>query len=107
MFYKKHLFFCTNQREKGTCCANADSKAMHDYVKQRLMQEGLHGPGKIRISESGCMGRCMQGPSLVVYPDNVWYSYSSQSDLDEILHKHILGGEVVTRLLMPSERQNA
>jgi (2Fe-2S) ferredoxin len=35
---------------------------------------------------------------LVVYPDAVWYTYVDRSDIDEIIERHILGGEIVERL---------
>jgi (2Fe-2S) ferredoxin len=34
----------------------------------------------------------------VVYPDNVWYSYIDEEDIDEILESHLEGGKVVERL---------
>ena len=36
---------------------------------------------------------------LVVYPENVWYSGVKESDLQEILDSHILGGKPVERLV--------
>jgi (2Fe-2S) ferredoxin len=36
---------------------------------------------------------------IVVYPENVWYAGVQESDLQEILESHILGGRPVKRLL--------
>jgi (2Fe-2S) ferredoxin len=36
---------------------------------------------------------------IVVYPENVWYAGVQQSDLDEIVRSHILGGKPVDRLV--------
>jgi (2Fe-2S) ferredoxin len=36
---------------------------------------------------------------VVVYPENVWYCGVKESDLQEILDSHILGGKPVERLL--------
>jgi (2Fe-2S) ferredoxin len=36
---------------------------------------------------------------IVVYPENVWYGGVQQSDLDEIVRSHILGGKPVERLV--------
>mgnify|MGYP000579672512 CR=1 FL=1 len=30
------------------------------------------------------MDRCEEGPTLVVYPDGVWYTFIDEEDLDEI-----------------------
>ncbi len=99
-FYERHLFFCINQKANGRkCCQDANAEDMCAYAKDRLKDMGLHGPGKIRVSKSGCLGRCSLGPNLVIYPDNVWYHFESQADIDEIIQSHLLEGKPVQRLL--------
>ena len=49
------------------------------------------------------MDRCAGGPVAVVYPEGVWYTYVDASDIDEIVDSHLIGGEVVTRLLLPPD----
>ena len=74
--YQYHVFFCTNQRDDGeACCADFDARGMRDYVKQRTKELGIHHEGGVRINIAGCLGRCELGPTLVVYPDGVWYTY--------------------------------
>lgn len=101
LFYQKHLFFCINQKADGKpCCQNAQASDYCAYAKQKLQQLQLWGPGKIRVSSSGCLGRCTLGPVLVIYPEAVWYTYSSFADIDEIIAKHIQAGERVNHLLI-------
>lgn len=103
-YYRTHLFFCTNQRDNGRkCCAQADACAIRDYIKDNLKQRGLAGPGGIRVNAAGCLGRCKDGPSLVVYPQGTWYTYQSTQDIDEIVENHLIGGQVVERLLMENK----
>lgn len=98
-YYRYHLFFCTNQREDGTaCCAPHGAKQMRDYLKTKVKEAGLAGPGGVRVNTAGCLDRCSLGPVLVVYPDDVWYTYVDREDMDEIFDKHLLAGEVVERL---------
>lgn len=98
-FYRRHVFFCVNQREAGeTCCANFGARQMRDYAKQRIKDLGLHGEGEMRINMAGCLGRCEQGPVIVVYPEEVWYTYVDEEDIDEIIEEHLLNGRVVERL---------
>jgi (2Fe-2S) ferredoxin len=40
---------------------------------------------------------------MVVYPEGVWYGGVGVGDLDEIIRRHIIGGEVVERLVIPDE----
>ncbi len=43
------------------------------------------------------------GPSVVVYPEGVWYTVKTDSDVNEIIDKHLMKGEPVERLI-PLER---
>lgn len=102
MFYKHHLFFCINQKEDPSkkCCHQANAKAHFEYMRERLQALELWGPGKIRASTSGCLGRCAAGPVLVIYPEAVWYTYGSFEDIDKILNQHLIGGQIVKELLL-------
>jgi (2Fe-2S) ferredoxin len=98
-FYNRHIFFCNNQRQNGKmCCAQLNAKKMYRYAKDNCRAQSQLGEGKIGISESRCLGRCERGPVAVVYPDNVWYQYIDEADIDEIISTHLLGGKVVKRL---------
>lgn len=99
--YEKHVFICTNQKANGKkCCANAGSQEYFDYLKGRLLELELHGPGKIRVSKSGCLGRCSEGPCIVIYPEAIWYTYNSSADIDEIIATHLIHHEIATHLLI-------
>ena len=99
--YTKHIFICTNQKSDGKqCCANSGGVSYFDHMKMKLVELGLHGPGQIRVSRSGCLGRCSLGPSLVIYPEGTWYTYSTFADLDEIITTHLIEGVRVERLLI-------
>jgi len=71
---------------------------MRDYAKSRIKGLGLSGRGKVRINQAGCLDRCSQGPTIVVYPEGVWYHYRDQHDIDEIIHEHLMHGRPVERL---------
>lgn len=101
-YYKHHVFLCTNEREDGSqCCAQCNAQASRDFLKQRTKQLGLTGKGGVRINVAGCLDRCSEGPVAVVYPEAVWYTYIDTSDLEEILQRHLIGGETVERLRLP------
>ena len=98
-FYQHHVFFCTNQRDKGeTCCNDRGAQEVRAYAKDRIKALGLNGAGKVRINSAGCLDRCDEGPVLVVYPDATWYTYVDKEDIDEIIDEHIVHGRVVERL---------
>jgi (2Fe-2S) ferredoxin len=100
-YYKHHVFFCINKRDPPEkCCADAGAADMQAYAKGRIKALGLNGKGSVRINKSGCLDRCEEGPCLVVYPDNVWYTYVDSEDIDEIIDRHIVKGEIVERLVI-------
>ena len=101
-YYERHIFFCLNERKNGVaCCAHHDAQAGFDRCKQLVREQGLAGPGKVRVNKSGCLDRCAAGPVAVVYPEAVWYSYVDANDIDEIVESHLKNGKVVERLLTP------
>lgn len=101
-YFSHHVFFCTNQREDGRqSCNQCDAQAARDYVKKRCKELGISGPGKIRINSAGCLDRCENGPVIVVYPEEIWYTYVDTEDLDEIIDMHLVGGMPVDRLRIP------
>jgi (2Fe-2S) ferredoxin len=59
----------------------------------------------VRINASGCLDRCELGPTMVIYPEGVWYGYRTKEDVDEILETHVLkGGRVKRLMLLPSDK---
>ena len=98
MFYKRHIFFCGNKRADATGCGYLGGEDSVAFAKMYLQAVDQWGEGKYRASKSGCLGRCASGPVCVIYPEAVWYTYIDETDLQEILDKHVLGGEIVTRL---------
>lgn len=99
---KHHVFFCCNKREGNReCCENNGGERLRAYAKERIAALGPVAEGQIRINRAGCLDRCDTGPVMVVYPDNVWYTYVDESDLDEIIDEHLLHQRVVARLQLP------
>lgn len=100
-YYQRHIFFCVNDRGADAgrpSCNQCGSAQMREYAKQRMKQMGLTGPGQVRVNQSGCMDRCEEGPVCVVYPEAVWYTYVDETDVDEIIDSHLVGGKPVERL---------
>jgi (2Fe-2S) ferredoxin len=99
--FKRHVFVCINQRpakhRRGDCHSKAGSE-LHQALKTAVARAGLRC--EIRINKAGCLDQCSQGPLIVVYPEGVWYVQVGLDDVDDIVKRHLIGGEVVERLLM-------
>ncbi|MGH9494701.1 MAG: (2Fe-2S) ferredoxin domain-containing protein [Candidatus Sulfotelmatobacter sp.] len=97
--FEKHIFVCGNQRPagnpRGSCDPFAEGK-LQKLFKQKLAERGLKG--RVRANQSGCLDQCEHGPTVVVYPDAVWYGFVAEADVDEIVESHIFGGKPVERL---------
>lgn len=98
-YYKYHVFICTNQREcNEVCCENAGSSRLRGYAKAKIKEMGLSGPGGVRINTAGCLDRCSEGPVMVVYPEETWYTFIDEQDIDEIISEHLVNDRKVARL---------
>src|SRR5215470_13245170 len=92
LFYQSHVFVCTNVRPDGHprgCCKAKGAERLRDYMKARAKELGLKG---VRINTAGCLDRCELGPTMVIYPEGVWYAPKTTADIDEILAIHVRGG---------------
>ena len=105
LYYRRHVFCCTNERPAGHprgCCKDKDSIRLRNYMKARAKEMGLQD---VRINIAGCLDRCELGPTMVIYPEGVWYSYRTPHDVDEILQAHLVEGRRVERLMLQPEHK--
>lgn len=105
LYYRAHVFCCTNVRPekhpRGSC-ARKNSVQLRDYMKKKVKSLGLSG---IRINAAGCLDRCELGCTMVIYPEGVWYTYSSETDIDEIIESHLRQGHRVERLILATNQK--
>ena len=105
--FDRHVFICTNQRDDGHprgSCGTARGEALQKAFKQALADHGL--ARRIRANKSGCLDQCEHGPTVVVYPEAVWYGFVTLADVREIVARHLAGGEVVERLRLSDDCVN-
>ncbi|MBF0426652.1 MAG: (2Fe-2S) ferredoxin domain-containing protein [Magnetococcales bacterium] len=96
---KHHVFVCMNQRPEGHprgSCGALGAGAVREVFANELEKRNL--AEQIQVTGTFCMGPCDRGPTVVVYPEGVWYGGVKPQDVGEIFDKHLLGGEPVKRL---------
>jgi len=106
--FEKHVFVCGNQRPEGHprgCCDPTASGDLHRAFKTQLAQIGIQA--KVRSNKAGCLDQCEHGPTVVVYPEGVWYGNVTLADVDEIIQSHIVGERPVERLRIADACLNA
>jgi sirohydrochlorin cobaltochelatase len=87
---KKHILVCTN-----TECANKGSVALVEKLRRELRAKGLDRTYK--ITRTSCMSRCGEGPTVVVYPDGIWYRNVETEDTGDLIEEHLLAGRILAR----------
>lgn len=97
--FDRHVFICTNRRDpqnpKGSC-AHKGAEGICEAFKKGLISAGLKG--RMRANSSGCLDQCQHGPTVVVYPEQVWYTVPTAEDAEEIIREHLVQGRPVERL---------
>lgn len=81
--YKAHLFVCTNDRGpdgKRPSCAHKGSAELRDAVKMAC--RGMKG---VRINNAGCLDRCEQGITAVLYPEGQWFENLTKDDTQKLV----------------------
>jgi (2Fe-2S) ferredoxin len=95
----RHFFVCCNERPAGgkpSCGARGSA-----LVLERLEQGLAAHPdlwGAASVTSTGCLGPCFDGPTVVVYPEGVWYAGVGPSEAGEIVDEHMVAGRPVERL---------
>ena len=94
-----HIFVCTNSRDKEHprgCCDPSKEGALLRAFKSKVATRGLRAV--VRGNNAGCLEQCEHGPSVVIYPEAVWYGKVSVEDVEEIIQSHLVEGRPVERL---------
>ena len=101
---ERHFFVCEHQRPplgKPSCGARGSGAILI------ALQEGIGAHpelwGRVAVTPSGCLGPCFEGPTVVVYPEGIWYVGVTADDVAEIVETHMVGGRPVERLVYREE----
>jgi (2Fe-2S) ferredoxin len=100
--FTAHVFVCCNQREPGNsrgCCNPDGSARLREAFKAELKKRGLGA--EVRANQSGCLDQCEYGPTVVIYPQGIWYGNVRMSDVPRIVEETIIGGRVLAELQIP------
>lgn len=98
--FRCHLFVCVNERAAGHprgCCASKGSVEIAQALKVAAYERGLKG--LVRVNKAGCLDACESGVSAVIYPAGVYYQGLTLDDVDEVVERTLVGGEIVERLV--------
>jgi len=105
--YTHHIFVCCNQRSPGHargCCDPDGAERLRSRFKTELKSRGLNP--LVRANRAGCLDQCELGPTVVIYPQSVWYGGVGEDDVPRIIEQTIIAGQILPDLLIPEEQLN-
>ena len=98
---KRRVIICA-----GTGCVSTGALKVYDAFMRELKKRALNfdvilkpESENLHLSKSGCQGFCQMGPLVTIVPDDIFYTKVSADDVEEIVEKTLLKGEVVEWLL--------
>ena len=105
--FTHHIFICGNRREPGNsrgCCNPTGDDALRVRFKAELKRRNLGN--LVRANGAGCLDQCHLGPTVVIYPQAIWYGGVTLNDVERIIDETIVGGRILEDLLIPHDRLN-
>jgi (2Fe-2S) ferredoxin len=100
---EKYVFVCTNERPaghpRGSCVQNGSIEVLQTF---RDLQ-GEKNLFNFKVVATGCLEPCLAGPTVVVYPDDVWYGGVTVDDVERIIDEHLVGGHAVEFLILDED----
>ncbi len=81
----------------GTGCLSSNSQSIKEKFEKLIAEKNLGD--KVSVNLVGCFGFCSQGPFVKIYPEDTLYRLVHIEDVEEIVEKDLIGGEIVDRLL--------
>ncbi len=74
-----HVLVCTNARHDGTpsCGDSGEAQRVFEELKARFKAARL----PVRVTRTGCLGPCAQGPNIMCYPRGVWFQGVGEADI--------------------------
>ena len=105
--FTHHIFICTNQREKGHSRGSCDPdgyEALKDAFKKEVKRRGLKS--LVRANSAGCLDQCELGPTVVIYPQAIWYGGVKLTDVPRIVEETVVHGRIIEELRIPDDKLN-
>lgn len=95
--YKYDIMVCG-----GTGCRSCKSKKVQDKLNEVIKSKGLQN--EIAVHGVGCFGLCVNGPIVLIYPQDSMYVKVTVDDVEEIID-NLKDGKLLERLLPEDDGQ--
>lgn len=105
--FTHHIFICGNQRSADHargCCDPSGADQLRNAFKAEVKRRGLNP--QVRANKAGCLDQCELGPTVVIYPQGIWYGNVQLEDVTRIVDETIVGGRILEDLVIADELLN-
>lgn len=100
---KKHVLVCVQGRPPGHPRGSCQEKGCGDLYQAFMAQfQERNLWNDFMLTNTGCLGPCATGPSVLVYPEGVMYGGVKVEDVATIIEEHLIGDKPVERLQLPA-----
>jgi sirohydrochlorin cobaltochelatase len=89
---QKHVLVCGN-----VDCADKGSLPLIENLRREIKARDCQK--KYAVTKTSCMGRCGEGPNVIVYPDGIFYRDVTPNDAEELVEEHFVNDRLVSRLV--------
>ncbi|MFH1220310.1 MAG: NADH-quinone oxidoreductase subunit NuoF [Candidatus Eisenbacteria bacterium] len=88
----------------GTACVSGGAREVFEAFAALRGRSGTSGgtgvPAKVALAKGDCNTLCHLGPIVIVEPEGTVYGKVTAKDAAEIWKRHVVGGQVVERLVV-------
>jgi len=90
--YHRHVFLCTGPN----CCTSEEGLRAWEELKKQLKEHNLlSGANACYRTKVGCLRICVQGPTMVVYPEGTWYHGMTAERIPRLVQQHLVEGKPI------------
>lgn len=102
---KKHVLVCVQGRPAGHPRSSCQEKACSqvwqtfsdEFTARNLWSSGF------QLTNTGCLGPCHLGTSVLVYPEGILYAGVTPSDVTTLIDERLMFDQPVERLKAPAD----
>ena len=87
----------------GAGCISSGCKDVKNKLEECIKKIDMGD--KVKINETGCIGPCFLGPTLLVYPHGIFYTKIKPDDIETIVANHILSDKIVEKFCYYDEKK--
>ena len=87
--FRKHVFVCSHERPDGAQRPSGGRRGSMELMMGLKRAAKALGLSDVRVQKSGCLDRCEEGPSAVVYPEATWWTLPDDVEAAAALVEHL------------------